>query len=77
MMNARLFSESLSNLRAQIDACDDALISLLKKRMAIVADVAQLKKGQHDPFIRPARETQILRRLLAQSGTLPPAFVMA
>jgi len=77
MMNARLFSESLSDLRAQIDACDDALISLLKKRMAIVSDVAQLKKGQHDPFIRPARETQILRRLLAESGTLPPAFVMA
>jgi len=76
-MNARLFSESLSDLRAQIDACDDALISLLKKRMAIVSDVAQLKKGQHDPFIRPARETQILRRLLAESGTLPPAFVMA
>jgi chorismate mutase len=77
MMNARLFSDSLADLRAQIDACDDALIALLKKRMAIVADVAQLKKGQPHAFIRPARETQILRRLLAESGTLPPAFVMA
>ncbi|MFN7666742.1 MAG: chorismate mutase [bacterium] len=77
MTNARIFSQSLSDLRAQIDTCDDALMGLLKKRMQIVADVAQLKKGQSHAFIRPARETQILRRLLAESGTLPPAFVMA
>jgi chorismate mutase len=77
MGNARLFSQSLSDLRAQIDTCDDALMALLKKRMQIVADVAHLKRGQHDAFIRPARETQILRRLLAESPPLSPAFVMA
>ena len=77
MANARLFSQSLSDLRAQIDTCDDALMALLKKRMQIVAEVAHLKKGQNDAFIRPARETQILRRLLAESGPLSPAFVMA
>jgi chorismate mutase len=77
MTNARIFSQSLSDLRAQIDTCDDALMGLLKKRMQIVADVAHLKKSQQHAFIRPARETQILRRLLAESGPLSPAFVMA
>jgi chorismate mutase len=77
MANARVFSESLSDLRSQIDTCDDAIMGLLKKRMQIVADVANLKKKQNEPFIRPARETQILRRLLAESAPLPASFVLS
>lgn len=77
MANARVFSESLSDLRSQIDTCDDAIMALLKKRMQIVADVANLKKKQNEPFIRPARETQILRRLLAESAPLPTTFVLS
>jgi chorismate mutase len=62
---------SLEAVRARIDAVDDALLRLLDERAALAAEVAAAKKaaanGGGAAFgLRPARETQVLRRLLAR-----------
>ena len=66
----------LAALRAEIDRLDDLVHDTLMLRAAIVADLASagLKRGA--PY-RPAREAQILRRLLARHrGGLPrPAII--
>jgi chorismate mutase len=54
-------------VRARIDAVDDQLLALIAKRAGLAAAVAEAKRAAGDaPFaLRPAREAQILRRLLA------------
>jgi chorismate mutase / prephenate dehydratase len=65
-------SLSLDELRRRIDELDDALQDILMKRAEIVAAVAQLKSASATPPLRPGREAQILRRLLAQHrGAFP------
>lgn len=66
----------LASLRAEIDRLDDLLHDTLMLRAAIVSDLAAsgLKRGS--PY-RPAREAQILRRLLARHrGRLPKQAVV-
>lgn len=57
-------STSLSELRAELDRTDDALLALLVRRAALSSEIGGLAaKGAVK--IRPGREAQILRRLLA------------
>jgi chorismate mutase len=66
----------LAALRAEIDRLDDLLHDTLMQRAAIVSALAGsgLKRGA--PY-RPAREAQILRRLLARHrGRLPKQAVV-
>ncbi len=66
----------LAALRAEIDRLDDLLHDTLMQRAAIVSELAGsgLKRGA--PY-RPAREAQILRRLLARHrGRLPKQAVI-
>jgi len=60
----------LGRLRAELDRIDDALHDLLMQRAEIVASgVTQAKTGL---ALRPGREAQIIRRLLARHrGALP------
>lgn len=63
---------SLDAVRSRIDAVDDALLRLLDERAALANDVAKAKGAvagaSPKPFgLRPARETQVIRRLLARS----------
>jgi chorismate mutase len=68
-------SSDLDALRREIDKLDDRLHSLLMTRAAKLDGVAQAK-DRGAPFLRPGREAQILRRLLARhSGALPAAAV--
>lgn len=58
----------LSALRQQIDSIDDQLAELLLRRIALVADVGELKR-RHTPGqnpIRPAREADMVRRIVAK-----------
>lgn len=55
---------TLPALRAEIDRIDDALLQLLGARMKASAAMASAKPGEGLP-LRPARETEILRRLIA------------
>ncbi len=62
---------ALTALRAQIDTLDDQLHDLLMQRADIVADVARTGGKARSP-LRPGREAQILRRLLARHhGAMP------
>ncbi|MEK7702485.1 MAG: prephenate dehydratase [Nitrospirota bacterium] len=55
--------DPLADLRAQIDAMDDKIVSLLNERSIFVQEIGKIKKRQKTHFHTPAREAQILDRL--------------
>jgi chorismate mutase / prephenate dehydratase len=66
----------LETVRREIDALDDAIHDLLKRRVSLVGQVARAK-GRGLP-VRPGREAEILRRLVARhSGNLPPVVLIS
>jgi chorismate mutase/prephenate dehydratase len=58
----------LEELRRRLDAIDDRLQDLLIERLEIVSRVAAEKRGGDVPSHVPAREVQIIRRLVARQG---------
>ena len=72
---------ALEALRRELDTLDDGLIDLLAKRFAVTAQVKSFKqvtaKTEMSP-LRPAREVQIHRRMLARAKLhgLDPAMVL-
>ena len=65
----------LAALRRQIDEIDAAMHDLLMRRAAIAGEVARAKGG--GPAWRPAREAQVLRRLMERHrGAFPPRTVV-
>jgi chorismate mutase/prephenate dehydratase len=65
-------SPTLADLRRRIDELDDALHDVLIERAAVVESVARLKQRDATPPLRPGREAQIIRRLLARHrGAFP------
>lgn len=70
-------SDSLAPLRREIDSIDEDLHDLLMRRAEIVGEVGRLKASDGGPTFRPAREAQLLRRLLARhEGALPPEVIV-
>lgn len=72
---------ALDALRRELDGIDDGLLELLGKRFAVTEQVKALKQATGKLIqspVRPARESQILRRLLAAAAAkgLDPAFVL-
>lgn len=65
----------LAALRARIDAIDDRLLALMMERMAVVEQIAAVKRqtSGDGPPLRPAREAQVLRRLVAAADGRFPA----
>jgi chorismate mutase len=61
---------SLDDVRARIDAIDDQVLSLIAERAGLSAQVARAKRGAGESSfgLRPAREAQLLRRLLASKA---------
>ena len=57
---------TLAELRRRIDELDGALHDVLMERAAVVESVGRLKRTDATPPLRPGREAQILRRLLAR-----------
>ena len=59
-------SLSLDEVRMRIDAIDDQMLGLVTERAGLAASVAKAKRarGETSFGLRPAREAQILRRLL-------------
>ena len=71
----------LHEARREIDAIDDQLIALLAQRYAVTARVRTAKAGEEQPWplpIRPAREAQIMRRVIAagRQNALPPQLMV-
>jgi len=61
---------SLDSVRQEIDGIDDQIVDLLAKRFAVTAHVRGLKQQTAAAWaspLRPAREAEILRRLLARA----------
>jgi chorismate mutase-like protein len=76
-----LQNKSLDALRAKIDQIDDAVHDLLVHRAEVTRAIAQTKQPAVERgrglAMRPAREAQILRRLLARHrGELPETFIL-
>jgi chorismate mutase/prephenate dehydratase len=71
---------SLEDLRQEIDAADRALLDQLERRFSAVERVKQVKgESTHkvQQPMRPAREAQILRQLLAQrQGPVPASLLV-
>ena len=64
-------AKSLNALRREIDRIDKDIHDLIRQRTRVVESVRDLKKGQSIK-IRPAREDEILYRLIAEhSGNFP------
>ena len=59
----------IQELRQQIDAIDEQLVSLFCKRMELSAGVAEYKKQNGLPILVPAREREILARVAKQAGS--------
>lgn len=67
---------SLADLRREIDVLDDQILDLLRRRAEAVQRVAAAKRVTGDGFLRPSREAQIIRHLIARHrGALPAASV--
>jgi chorismate mutase len=62
----------LEELRRRLDAIDDRLQDLLIERLEIVSRVAAEKRDGGLPVHVPAREAQIIRRLVARQGAAFP-----
>src|SRR5689334_12642253 len=60
---------SLDQVRARIDAVDAELLRLIDERAALAEEVMKAKReaGQFNFGLRPARETQVIHRLLAMT----------
>lgn len=68
--------QALADLRAQIDRIDSVLHDLLRERAEVIDHVRKLKGKQHI-YIRPGREAQMLRNLMARpQGKLPEGLIV-
>lgn len=70
-------ARTLAELRAKIDAIDDAMHDLLIERGTVIDTLIRVKKaGRPGAAFRPQREAEMMRRLAARhSGRLPMATV--
>jgi chorismate mutase/prephenate dehydratase len=67
----------LKGLRRRLDEIDDKLQDLLVDRAQIVSLVAASKKDGNQPAFQPAREAEIIRRLVGRHrGALPVATLI-
>src|SRR5271166_4929030 len=67
----------LKGLRRRLDEIDDKLQDLLIDRAGIVALVAASKKDENRPAFQPAREAEIVRRLVERHrGAFPVATLI-
>ncbi len=59
----------LNKLRIAIDAVDDEMLDLIRKRARLAGKVGEAKQNKGDvPFYVPSREASIIRRLLARNS---------
>jgi len=66
--------QNLDELRREIDRIDDAMHDLVMRRADVARAVMEAKGN--GPMFRPAREAQLLRRLVKRhKGPLPPVVV--
>jgi chorismate mutase len=70
---------SLDDTRKRLDAIDDRILALVDERTALAAEVAAAKQAQGEGdslALKPARESQILRRLLGRREEASASLVV-
>lgn len=69
-------AKSLAQLRTEIDAVDQELLTLLNRRAGLAHEVGEIKKVEGSPVYRPEREAQVILGLQgANPGPLKPANI--
>src|SRR5262249_32801170 len=69
--------KSLDKLRQEIDRLDETIHDSIMARALVVQQVGALKGREGMPALRPAREAEILRRLISRhSGKFPKATLI-
>ena len=69
-------TKSLAQLRTEIDAVDQELLTLLNRRAGFAHEVGEIKKVEGSPVYRPEREAQVILGLQnANPGPLKPANI--
>ncbi len=56
-------SQAMSGLRAQIDAMDQQLLTLLNQRARLAEQVGEIKRVEGSPFFRPDRAAQVIEKI--------------
>jgi len=71
MAESKSATPTLQDVRARIDAIDSELLTLIDERSALAREVvaAKLAAGETGFGLRPGREAQVLRKLLATRRT--------
>jgi chorismate mutase len=54
----------LDSLRSAIDAVDSEILSLVARRIGLVLQIADYKRGRDMPVYDPARERSVIDRLI-------------
>ena len=71
-------TQTLPELRSQIDALDAQILELLNRRAGVASTIGHLKKAEGSPVFRPEREAQVVRTLQERNpGPLRPEGVAA
>lgn len=71
-------SSSLDELRGEIDALDDDMLTLLERRADLAERIAAAKRSGHLATYDPEREREVLRRLEARgAGRFPSESIRA
>ncbi|MDO8772071.1 MAG: prephenate dehydratase [Burkholderiaceae bacterium] len=69
---------TLADLRVQIDALDNQLLTLLNQRALVAEQVGEVKKLEGTPFFRPDRVAQVIEKIQhANKGPLKNEHVAA
>lgn len=73
-MTSETLKKELQALREQINAVDDALLTLLNERATLALGVGKLKQRYESPYYVPQRERALIERLQQQNaGPFPTA----
>ena len=59
--------KNLADLRVEIDALDQQLLTLLNARAQLAHAVGEIKHAEGSPVYRPEREAQVIARLQASN----------
>jgi chorismate mutase len=71
------WQSDLTSLRAELDGLDDRIHDMLMRRAEVVGVLAASRLKTPGVALRPGREAQIIRRLLARHhGKLPPSSMV-
>lgn len=63
-------SDSLSELRREIDELDERLLDLISRRMSVAREIGRYKKQNNMPVLQPARYEHLVTEKLSQANEL-------